>query len=59
MRRLSSQKAPPWLLEKENPSVRYFALRDLYGKGENDPEVREAKNAIMESKPVKGTMPLG
>ncbi len=58
MRRLSSQKAPPWLLEKENPSVRYFALRDLYGKGENDPEVREAKNAIMESKPVKRILSL-
>lgn len=53
MRRLSSQSSLPWLLEKDNPSVRYFALRDLFGKSENDPEVRGAKKAIMESKPVK------
>jgi hypothetical protein len=58
MRRLSSQKALPWLLEGENPSVRYFALKDLYGKGENDPEVREARSAIMESKPVKRILSL-
>jgi len=52
MRRLSSQAALPWLLEKENPSVRYFALKDLFGKQEDDPDVREAKQAIMESGPV-------
>jgi len=51
-RRLSSQTALPWLLEKDNPSVRYFALLDLLGKPEADPEVREAKRAIMESEPV-------
>ena len=58
MRRLSSQKALPWLLEKENPSIRYFALKDLYGKGEGDPEVREAQAAILESKPVKRILSL-
>jgi len=58
MRRLSSQKALPWLLEGENPSVRYFALRDLYGKGEGDPEVREAKQAIMENGPVRKILSL-
>ncbi len=58
MRRLSSQKALPWLLEKENPSVRYLTLRDLYAKREDDPEVREAKGAIMESKPVKKILSL-
>jgi len=58
MRRLSSQAALPWLLEGENPSVRYFALRDLYGRGEDDPEVREAKAAILESKPVKRILSL-
>lgn len=52
-RRLSSQTALPWLLEKENPSVRYFALKDLYGKPEDDPDVREARRAIPESKPFK------
>ena len=37
-----------WLLEESNPSVRYLALRDLLGKGDDDPEVREAKRRIME-----------
>lgn len=42
----------PWLLEPENPSVRYFAFRDLLGRGEHDPEVQAARAAIMESGPV-------
>jgi len=44
-------KADPtgWLLEKDNPSVRYFTLTDILGKPENDSEVREAKNEIMET----------
>jgi hypothetical protein len=37
-------------LEKENPSVRYFTLRDLLGKGETDSEVTKAKAAIPDSK---------
>jgi len=41
-----------WLLEKENPSVRYFALRDLLDKEETDSEVREARAAIPSSKVV-------
>ena len=43
-------KADPtgWLLEKDNPSVRYFTLTDILGKLENDSEVKEAKDEIME-----------
>ncbi|MBU7014539.1 MAG: nitrogen fixation protein NifH [Theionarchaea archaeon] len=41
-----------WLLEEENPSVRYWTLRDIYGKDENDPDVRLAREQIMESYPV-------
>ena len=41
-----------WLLGKENPSVRYFALRDLLDKGEEDPQVAAAKAAISTSKTV-------
>jgi len=41
-----------WLLEKENPSVRYFTLRYLLGKRESDPAVREAKKAIAASNVV-------
>jgi hypothetical protein len=36
-----------WLLEKENPSVRYFALTTLLDRPQGDPEVVEAKAAIM------------
>jgi len=44
-------KADPtdWLLEKENPSVRYFTLTDILEKSENDPEVKGAKGEIMET----------
>lgn len=38
-----------WLLEDDNPSVRYFALRELLDKKEDDPEVVAAKNAIPNS----------
>jgi hypothetical protein len=44
----------PWLLEEDlcSPSIRYFALRDLFDQSENDPEVQEARAAIMRSGPV-------
>lgn len=41
-----------WLLEKENPSIRYFTLLDLFDKEETDTEVEEAKAAIPTSKVV-------
>jgi len=42
-------KADPaeWLLEKDNPSVRYFTLTDLLDKSQKAPEVIEAKRSIM------------
>lgn len=36
-----------WLLEEDNPSVRYFTLRDILDKPESDPQVRKAKQDIM------------
>ena len=44
-------KADPtdWLLEEENPSVRYFALKELLDKPEHDIEVQNAKGDIMQS----------
>jgi hypothetical protein len=41
-----------WLLEKDNPSVRYFTLKYLLGGAETDPEVRATRRAIMRSGPV-------
>ncbi len=43
----------PWLLEPENPSVRYWALVDILGKPENDVEVKEARTAIAQQPLVK------
>jgi hypothetical protein len=49
-------KADPtdWLLEpdKNQPAIRYYALRDILGRDENDKEVKAAKAAIMASGPV-------
>jgi len=42
-----------WLLEKTNPSVRYFTLRDFLDKDENEPQIVAAKQAISASKVVK------
>lgn len=41
-----------WLLEEENPSVRYWTLKDILGKPESDPEVTQARQEIMKSPPV-------
>jgi hypothetical protein len=42
-------KADPtdWLLEKENPSVRYFTMRDILDRPEDEPETEEAGREIM------------
>jgi len=48
-KRLLSQSPIEWLLEKENPSVQYFTLRDLLDRDESDLEVKEAKAAIPNS----------
>lgn len=44
----------PWLLESDplNPSIRYFALRDLLGRSEDDDQVRQARAEIMKTGPV-------
>jgi hypothetical protein len=44
----------PWLLEldESQPAVRYYTLRDILGRDENDSEVKAAKAAIMASGPV-------
>ncbi len=41
-----------WLLEQENPSVRYFTLRELCGAPAGDPEVLRAQVEIMRGGPV-------
>jgi hypothetical protein len=36
-----------WLMESENPSVRYFTLKDILDRSEEDTEVRNARQEIM------------
>jgi hypothetical protein len=43
----------PWLLEEDNPPVRYFTLQDLLHRGGDDPEVADARSGIMASRPVR------
>lgn len=41
-----------WLLEDNNPSVRYFTMRDLEDRPADDLEMRKTRTAIMASPPV-------
>jgi hypothetical protein len=41
-----------WLLEEENPSVRYFTLVHILEKPKDSPEAIDAKKSIMENGPV-------
>lgn len=43
---LTTQETLDWLLEKENPSVRFFTLTKLLGAPEKDKDVLEAKEQI-------------
>jgi len=43
---MAARAVTDWLLEDDQPAVRYRALRDLLGRSEADPDVRAAKRAI-------------
>lgn len=43
----------PWLLEPDNPSVRYWTLRDLLDQPEDDAEVQAARAAVVGSDVVQ------
>jgi hypothetical protein len=43
---MSAAKTLDWLLEPDQPSIRYLALTQLLGKSETDPEVRDARTRI-------------
>ncbi|MFB0514954.1 MAG: hypothetical protein ACETVQ_05190, partial [Candidatus Bathyarchaeia archaeon] len=47
---VSEKSLTRWLLEEENPSVRYFTLRDLLDRREDDLELQAAKAAIPASR---------
>jgi hypothetical protein len=50
---LPPQPVLDWLLEEENPSVRYRTLTELLNVAPNDPQVQQAKAQIPNSKPVQ------
>lgn len=43
---MPSKSVLDWLLEERQPSVRYYALRELLGRGEDDPGVKKARSEI-------------
>jgi hypothetical protein len=43
---MKDQQVIDWLLEENQPAVRYFTLTDLLGRGRNDSEVKEAYSSI-------------
>ena len=43
----------PWLLDPENPSIRYWTLVDILDRPTNDPEVQKARAAISRQTLVK------
>jgi hypothetical protein len=45
-----------WLLEPTSPSVMYWTLRDLEGKGSGDAEVSAAQDRLMESPQVEAIL---
>jgi hypothetical protein len=45
-----------WLLEPGDPSVRYWALRDLEVKGSGDAKVSAAQDGVMESPQVRAIL---
>ncbi len=36
-----------WLLEPDNPSVRYLTLTEILGKPVSDPQVKKTRNEII------------
>lgn len=38
-----------WLLQDNNPSVRYYTLKDILGKSDRNSEVKAAKESIMQT----------
>ena len=43
---MENEQVVDWLLQEDQPSVRYYAFVDLLGRKEDDPEVREAYSMI-------------
>jgi hypothetical protein len=42
----------PWLLESDNPGVRYLALRDLLDLPSDDPKLKSARKSAHKEGPI-------
>ncbi len=49
----TQNKTIQWLLEDDNPSVRFRTLKELLDYADETPEVRQAKAAVLQSQPVQ------
>lgn len=47
-----------WLLENDNPPIRYHTLRDILGRSPNDPEVKKAQQKIKSYGPARKLLRL-
>lgn len=47
-----SDEVMEWLLEKDNPSVRFLTLTELLGKSVQSKEVKQTRKAIMDFGPT-------
>jgi hypothetical protein len=54
-----NMQAINWLLEEDNPPVRYLTLRHLLRKPETDPELTQAKSRLMQYKVTLGILQHG
>jgi hypothetical protein len=46
----------PWLLEPNNPPVRFLTLRDMLGRPVDDPELVEAQADMMHYPPIRASL---
>src|SRR4030042_2182171 len=53
---LTSEDVLNWLLEPENPSLRYRTIVEVLDEHPNDPEALNCKKQIAESYPVKNLL---
>jgi hypothetical protein len=53
---ITNQDTIDWLLEEENPSIRYWTLQQLQDKPESNPEVMKAQDKVMDSPCIKAIL---
>ena len=54
--KINIKNVTEWLLEEENPSIRYRTMRELQELPESDPKLQLAKNQISSYQPVKNML---